>query len=151
MITSGGTTSLTRVRLRALGSSITSNKNNVSIAGDVGMFPCKSWTCAIGGGAGTRMLSASVNTVCSVSDTSAMTLKSGTQILSQSVANSGKTASVGRSQFKLMRPAEQQSYQLATDCFPSGIGRSDLFDQARVDIFVRAGTDRFVRPCTWTL
>jgi hypothetical protein len=47
-----------------------------------------------------------------------------------------------------MRAEEQQSYQLVTDRFPVEIGRFELLDQFRQDIFIHAGTDRFVRPAT---
>lgn len=50
-----------------------------------------------------------------------------------------------------MRTEEQQSYQLVTDRFSEEFGRFELLDQASEDIFVHAGTDRFVRPASGLL
>src|SRR5262249_4920579 len=68
----------TRGLLRALGSSTISNRKIARRAGFNEILPCRSDSSAVGGGL-SSVLTAFRNTVCSVSDTAAMTSESGTR------------------------------------------------------------------------
>jgi hypothetical protein len=72
-VTVGGVTVTTFGRFFALGSSTVSNRNKVSRAGEVVIVPCKSLISATGGAIGSSDFSASVRTVCKVTDVSAIT------------------------------------------------------------------------------